>query len=107
MKGLVSLFHHDATMSGYIGKLQLIGSPMPFFEEIRGFAAKGSFKARGLNYVAEIVAVNVYGKVATAVVKETGYNGKLAFTDAFQLIKIDGQWQIMSKLFTGAKQLIK
>eukprot|EP00931_Biecheleriopsis_adriatica_P093929 TRINITY_DN67647_c0_g1_i1.p1 TRINITY_DN67647_c0_g1~~TRINITY_DN67647_c0_g1_i1.p1 ORF type:complete len:165 (-),score=36.89 TRINITY_DN67647_c0_g1_i1:140-634(-) len=102
---LRGLFHKSAIMNGYIGKAQLVGSPEPFFEEIAGFAAKaGSFKDRGLAYAAETVSISVYGNVATAVVQEKGYNDKLAFTDAFHLMKFDGEWKILSKLFTGSRQ---
>ena len=52
-------------------------------------AKKGqSFRTKGFDYRGELVSVVVYGSVATAVVQETGYYGKLAFTDAFHLIKV-------------------
>mmetsp|Transcript_27434 Transcript_27434/g.55450 ORF Transcript_27434/g.55450 Transcript_27434/m.55450 type:complete len:288 (-) Transcript_27434:226-1089(-) len=99
-----SIFHESAVMNGYVGKHAMLGTPQPFYDEMAKLASKGeSFKARGLPYKGEIVTVHVYGQTAEAVVQERGYAGTLAFTDAFHLIKIDGEWKILSKLFTGAR----
>jgi len=97
-------FHEKAVMNGYVGKHLLLGTPQPFYEDMAKLASKGeSFRARGLPYRGELVAAAVHGQTATAVVQETGYAGNLAFTDAFHLLKLDGSWKIVSKLFTGAK----
>lgn len=102
---LEGLFHEKAVMNGYIGKAKMLGGPKPFIQEMTKLATKGeSFKAKGLPYKGEVVSLRVYGQMAEAVVQETGYSGVLAFTDAFHLMKVDGAWKIVSKLFTGAKQ---
>mmetsp|Transcript_121341 Transcript_121341/g.259049 ORF Transcript_121341/g.259049 Transcript_121341/m.259049 type:complete len:165 (+) Transcript_121341:75-569(+) len=100
---LKGIFHESAVMNGYIGTTMALGSPKAFFDDMEKLAKKGqSFKSRGFAYAGEMVSVAVYGNVATAVVQEKGYYGKLAFTDAFHLVKVDGQWKIFSKLYSGA-----
>merc|ERR1712060_347556 len=101
---LKSIFHESAVVNGFVGSHIMLGSPKPFFDYMEGLAAKGkSFKSAGFNYKGEITSLNVYGNVATAAVVEYGYGGNLAFTDNFHLMKVDGQWKIMSKIFTGHK----
>lgn len=101
---LRNIFHEKAVMNGYVGDQLMLGTPQPFYDDMAKLASKGkSFKARGLPYKSELVSINVYGQVAAAVVQEKGYAGALSFTDAFHLIKVEGQWKIFSKLFTGAK----
>eukprot|EP00747_Dinoflagellata_sp_TGD_P035120 gnl/TRDRNA2_/TRDRNA2_137664_c0_seq3.p1 gnl/TRDRNA2_/TRDRNA2_137664_c0~~gnl/TRDRNA2_/TRDRNA2_137664_c0_seq3.p1 ORF type:complete len:136 (+),score=30.37 gnl/TRDRNA2_/TRDRNA2_137664_c0_seq3:53-409(+) len=103
-KLLRSIFHDKVVMNGYVDKQQLLGSPEPFFKDMANLAEKGkSFQAKNHPYKSQLISADVYGQVATAVVQETGYAGSLAFTDAFHLIKIDGSWKILSKLFTGTK----
>mmetsp|Transcript_7687 Transcript_7687/g.14556 ORF Transcript_7687/g.14556 Transcript_7687/m.14556 type:complete len:159 (-) Transcript_7687:74-550(-) len=101
---LKTIFHENAIMNGYIGKIMVVGSPQPFYDEMADLAAKGkSFKAQGFDYKSEVTSLNVYGNAATATVVERGYGGKLAFTDVFHLLKVGDAWKIMSKLFTGSK----
>eukprot|EP00415_Alexandrium_ostenfeldii_P001266 UN1266 len=101
---LKTIFHETAVMNGCVGKHLMLGTPQPFYDDMAKLAGKGeSFQARGLPYRGGIVTIHVYGQTAEAVVQERGYAGTLAFTDAFHLIKVDGDWKIVSKLFTGAK----
>mmetsp|Transcript_37759 Transcript_37759/g.117723 ORF Transcript_37759/g.117723 Transcript_37759/m.117723 type:complete len:151 (+) Transcript_37759:420-872(+) len=101
---LKSIFHERAIMNGYVGKHALFGGPQSFFDDMDKLASKGqSFQAQNLPYKGEIVSLHVYGQTAEAVVQEKGYAGVLAFTDAFHLLKVEGEWKIVSKLFTGAK----
>jgi len=102
---LRGIFHENAVMNGYFGRKVILGSPKPFFEEMAKLASVNqSFKSENLPYRSELVSMNVYAQAAAAIVQETGYAGAYSFTDSFLLIKIDGHWKILSKLFTGAKQ---
>ena len=42
--------------------------------------------------------VHIDGRIATAVLRETGYLG-MDFVNHFQLLEADGQWHIVAKLF--------
>jgi len=89
---LRSIFHPDAVMVGYLGGKLMSGSPEPFFAHVAqaGPAPEG--------YKAEIAAVEVDGRTATATLLESGFAG-LDFVDRFHLLEEDGSWRIVSKLF--------
>ena len=93
---LKEIFHENATMSGYmLGELQ-IGTPEPFFEAVANNPAP---EQSGEDYKAEIKSVMVSGQIASAELEESGFLG-LSFTDYFQLIKTEGNWLILNKMFT-------
>lgn len=92
---LKAVFHEKAIMTGYLGDELLIGGPEGFFEDI---ASQPSMKEQNVEYKAEILALTETGKIADAVVRETGFRGTTAFEDHFHLI-FDGEWKIISKTF--------
>ena len=94
---LRSVFHPDATMNGYFSGHLGIGSPEPFFAEV----AKLDASAPSEHYHAEIEAIEVIGDVATATLVETGFLGS-DFVDFFHLIRVDGEWKIISKTYHQA-----
>ena len=94
---LRACFHPAAVMSGYLGDEFLAGDPERFFEDV---TAAPSMAATGAPYVAEVTVVDVVGDVASVRVDETGFFGSLAFANWFHLVRIDGVWLIVSKLFT-------
>jgi hypothetical protein len=49
-------------------------------------------------YHAEVESIQVMGDVATATLVETGFIGS-NFFDFFHLIRVDGEWKIISKTF--------
>ena len=51
-------------------------------------------------YQAEIESIRIEGNVASVIVSETGFRGEGTLVDFFHLIKVEGQWYIISKLFT-------
>ena len=95
---LRSIFHPDALMSGYFEGQPGIGSPEPFFEIV----AQMDPAAPAGNYRGEIEAVEVIGDVATARLVETDFLGS-GFVDFFHLIRLDGEWKIVSKTYYQAK----
>jgi hypothetical protein len=85
-------------MNGYYAGHLGIGSPEPFFAEV----AKMEPSAPSGNYRAEIESIEVMGDVASARLVETGFLGS-DFVDFFQLIRIEGEWKIISKTYHQAR----
>jgi len=94
---LKGVFHEKAVMNGYLGPNLLLADPSPFIEDITGAP---SMQSNDDPYRAEINNIHVEGNVASATIIETGFRGEVSFMNFFQLIKIDGAWYIISKLFT-------
>ena len=94
---LRSIFHPDALMNGYFNGHLGIGSPEPFFAEVSNL--QGS--EPGENYQGEIESIEVIGDVATARLVETDFLGS-DFVDFFHLIRIEGEWKIVSKTYHQA-----
>jgi hypothetical protein len=95
-EALRAIFFPEAVMSGdYQGKLSF-GTPDSFFELIENSPA---LVESGANYKSVISSIEVVGDVASAVLKEEGFFDA-NFTDFFHLMKVDGQWKIISKTYT-------
>ena len=94
---LTACFHNKAVMNGYLNGELLIGTAEPFFEDI---GSRPSMASRGIAYTAEIVLLDIADQIASATVKETGFEGGLSFINYFHLIFTDMQWKIYSKTFT-------
>lgn len=88
---LKGIFHADATIHGYIGP-ELFGGPIQLFYDWHD--ANGP--AAGLTM--SIVSIDVEGSIATARVELDDWTGH-RFTDMFTLLRSDGQWKIISKVF--------
>ncbi len=84
-------FHGDATIFGYIGA-DLFGGPIERLFEWND--ANGA--ASGL--AARIVSIDLAGTTATARIEIENWTGN-RFTDLFTLLKVNGQWKIMNKVF--------
>jgi hypothetical protein len=94
---LRSIFHPEALMNGYFGGHLGIGSPEPFFAEV----AKMDPSKPTSEYHAEIESIEVMGDVASARLVETGFLGS-DFVDFFHLIRVEGEWKIISKTYYQA-----
>lgn len=94
---LKSAFHPNAVMNGYLGPDCVLATPSVFVEDI---ASAPSMASQGDAYQAEIESIRIEGNVAAVVVSETGFRGAATLVDFFHLIKTDGEWKIISKLFT-------
>ena len=84
-------FHKDATIFGYIGADLFAG---PIQQLFAWNDENGS--ATGLE--ARIVSIDLIDTVATVRLELDNWTGH-RFTDLFTLLKIDGAWKIMSKVF--------
>lgn len=94
---LESIFHKDARMTGYLCEKLTIGTPAKFIEDM---ANQPSMKEKGDPYQAEITSISVTGRIADAVVYETGFWGMIIIENHFNLIYEDNKWQIISMNFT-------
>ena len=84
-------FHPDATIFGYIGPDLFAGSIQKLFDwnDENG-------PATGLQ--ARIASIDIEETIATARLELDNWTGH-RFTDMFTLLKVDGEWKIISKVF--------
>jgi hypothetical protein len=93
---LRKLFHPAALMSGYLGDTLLAGSPEPFLADVGG---RQSMEAAGAPYQAQILDIQAGPRAAALRLEETGFFGVTSFVNFFHLLKVDGEWLIVSKTF--------
>ena len=94
---LSSVFHKQAVMNGYLGPDLILAKPDIFIQDI---VSAPSMKANNDPYMAEIESIRVEGQIANVVLSESGFRGSTMFVNHFHLIKDEGAWKIISKLFT-------
>ena len=84
-------FHPDATIFGYIGP-DLFGGPIQrlFDWNDQNGAAK--------DLQSRIASIDIQGSIATVRLELDNWTGH-KFTDMFTLLKVDGEWKILSKVF--------
>jgi Putative lumazine-binding len=85
------VFHSDATIFGHVGDDMLAGSIQQLFS---WHDENGPAKALHA-HIASIDLINTAATVRLELDNWTGYR----FTDLFTLLKIDGKWNIMNKVF--------
>lgn len=84
-------FHKDATIFGYIGDDLFAGPIQILFDWNDENGA-----ATGLN--ARIAKIDLIETIATVRLELDNWTGH-RFTDLFTLLKVDGEWKIMNKVF--------
>ena len=84
-------FHKDATIFGYAGA-DLFGGPIQQLFDWND----GNGAAKELN--ARIATIDLVDTVATVRLELDNWSGS-RYTDLFTMLKVDGQWKIMSKVF--------
>ncbi len=84
-------FHKDATIFGYVGADLLAGPIQKLFDwnDENG-------PATGLQ--ARLASIDLIDTVATVRLELDNWTGH-RFTDLFTLLKVDGEWKIMNKVF--------
>ena len=84
-------FHDGATIHGYVGP-DLFGGPIQaLFDWVDENDPATELKSN-------ITNIDIEGTIATARVELDNWTGH-KFTDMFTLLKTDGEWQIISKVF--------
>ena len=84
-------FHEEATIYGHVGSDFFAGPIQKLYDWNDANGPATELQAR-------IVSIDLVGTVASARVESDNWTG-LRFTDFFNLLKIDGQWKIMNKVF--------
>lgn len=85
------VFHAGATIFGYVGDDLFAGPIQTLFDWHDGNGAATELEAR-------IASVDVCGTCATVRLELDNWTGH-RFTDMFTLLKVDGEWKIISKIF--------
>ena len=84
-------FHADATIYGYVGPDLFAGPIQLLFDHVDENEAASDLKAR-------IAGIDITGTIASAKVESDNWGGH-RFTDLFNLLKVDGEWKIVNKVF--------
>ncbi|MBI5085122.1 MAG: nuclear transport factor 2 family protein [Acidobacteria bacterium] len=84
-------FHPDATIFGYVG-------PDLFAGPIQGLFDWNDQNGPATGLQSRLASVDVFGTVATVRLELDNWTGH-RFTDLFTLLKVDGEWKIMNKVF--------
>ena len=84
-------FHEDATIFGYVGA-DLFAGP------IQQLFAWNDQNGPATGLQARIASIDLIGTVATVRLELDNWTG-YRFTDLFTLLKVDGEWKIMNKVF--------
>ena len=84
-------FHQDATIFGYAGPDLLAGPIQQLFDWNDENGPATGLKAR-------IASIDLIGTVATVRLELDNWTGH-RFTDLFTMLKVDGKWKIMNKVF--------
>lgn len=84
-------FHADATIYGYVGDDLFAGPIQGLYDWNDNNGAATELEARFAN-------IDIIGSVATVRLELDNWTGH-KFTDLFNLLKVDGEWKIMNKVF--------
>lgn len=84
-------FHDDATIFGYVGT-DLFAGP------IQGLYDWNDANGPAKDIEARIVSIDIVGSIASVRLESSNWTGH-RFTDFFNLLKVDGQWKVMNKVF--------
>jgi len=84
-------FHADATIFGYVGDDLFAGPIQQLFDWNDENGAATELRSR-------IASIDLAGTVATVRLELDDWTGH-RFTDLFTLLKADGAWKIMNKVF--------
>ncbi|OZA06976.1 MAG: lumazine-binding protein [Methylophilaceae bacterium 17-44-8] len=84
-------FHEDATIYGYVGS-DLFAGP------IQGLYDWNDANGPAKEIVSKIVSIDIVGTAASVRLESDNWTGH-RFTDFFNVLKVDGQWKVMNKIF--------
>lgn len=84
-------FHEDATIFGYVG-------PDLFAGPIQGLYDWNDENGPAKNLISHISSIDIVDTIASVRVETDNWTGH-RFTDFFNVLKLDGEWKIMNKIF--------
>jgi hypothetical protein len=88
---MTSTFHGDATIYGYVGS-DLFGGP------IQGLYDWNDQNGPAKDVQVRMSSIDIVGTCASVRLDVDNWTGH-RFTDFFNLLKFDGQWKVISKVF--------
>ncbi|KAH8601755.1 hypothetical protein B0O99DRAFT_736117 [Bisporella sp. PMI_857] len=91
-EGVATAFHKDAIMYGYIGGNLLGGSITNLYDYVKSFGAAPKIKTR-----IDVLAITPTTAVVRVEMEDDASN--VDFTDFHTLLKVDGEWKVISKAF--------
>ena len=103
LEAMHQAFHPQSSMFGYKGKDLFITPIQGLYDYIAGTTPPAKAGAIGKAYTCTITSISVAGNAASVEMAMDGYH-EHDFTDFFQLLKVDGRWWIVSKLFHADPQ---
>jgi len=86
-------FSSEATIFGVDGDGKLTGGPIQGLFDVIDSAFRPSPEAQGV-----IVNIDIVGSAASARIDTNDISG-FCFTDFFNLLKVDGQWTVIGKIY--------
>ena len=86
-----SVFHDGASIFGYVGNEM-------FADPIQQFFAWNENNGPATELEGWVASIDLVDTVATARLELDNWTGH-RFTDLFTLLKVDGEWKIMNKVF--------
>lgn len=104
LESMRQAFHPQSSMFGYLGKDLFVTPIQGLYDYIAGTIPPAKAGEVGKQYTYSITSISVVGHAASVEMAMDGYH-KHDFTDYFQLLKIDGRWWIVSKLFHADPQV--
>ena len=84
-------FHKDATIFGYVGEDLFAGPIQELFHW-------NDQNGPATDLEAKVASIDIVGTVATVRLELDNWSGH-RYTDLFTLLKVDGDWRIMNKVF--------
>lgn len=96
-------FHPKSSMFGYKGQDLFITPIGGLYEYVGGTTPPAKDSTDGAQYACTITSISVAGNAASVEMAMEPYH-EHNFMDYFQLLKVDGRWWIVSKLFHADPQ---
>jgi Putative lumazine-binding len=84
-------FHRDATIFGHVGPELFAGPIQGLFDWVEQNGPATELEGR-------IVSIDIVETIARVRLELENWSGR-RFTDMFTLLKVDGEWKIMNKVF--------
>jgi hypothetical protein len=95
---LKEAFRPEAVMCGYLGETLIVTPIEGLYDYVRSNPAPAR---SGEPYSCSVSSIDVAGSVASVRITERSYQGH-DFIDFLHLLKVDGRWWIVSKVFNLA-----
>ena len=103
VESLRQAFHPQSSMYGYKGSDLYITPIEGLYDYITNTTPPAKAGKGGEQYHCTITSISVAGNAASVEMAMDGYH-EHDFMDYFQLLKVDGRWWIVSKLFHADPQ---